>query len=322
MVVTPDDFPVSVILVAYHGDRWLPACLESLAAASRHRLHLVLLDNGGNARLDKLDLSAFSAERLQSPRPLGFAEANNFALVNARQLGRVVLFLNQDTISTPAWIDRCLDLLRQEPDIGAVSPLLTTYEQDGWDPGFLECLPGKALPPLEGGPFFFTERASAAALLVRSEALRQVGPFDPLFESYYEDFDLCRRLRAAGYSIAFARDAMVRHYGGSSTETLALDRRRMRLILRNRIIHQLRKNPENRLMPFLRMVATDLPRRLARGLAKTPSSQPPAVTLQAYADLLWLAPRLLSTRRDERAWNSYLDQLGWPPRQATPKPVA
>lgn len=58
---------VTVVLVAYQGDRWLPNCLETLAGAGADPLHLVLVDNAGNSVIDALDLSAFDAEVLSTP---------------------------------------------------------------------------------------------------------------------------------------------------------------------------------------------------------------------------------------------------------------
>lgn len=312
---------VSVILIGYHGDRWLPACIDSLAAASAERLHLVLVDNTGNTCLDELDLLFFEPEVLTTPRPMGFAEANNFALVEASSLREHVLFLNQDTVSPAGWIDACLDSFEQDSLLGAVSPLIRTYDDDGWDPSFLDCLGDEAASSLDAseqaqGEVISVQNAPAPALLVRTDVLRQTGPFDPVFGSYYEDYDLCRRIRALGHKIGFCRDVRIRHFSGGSTTTAEQERRRMRQIIRNRTVYQLRESDAPRWKGTADRVLLDFPRRLARGLAGTPSSQPPVVTLQAYFDLLRISRRLVSRTHDERQWQAYLDELGWPPDDA------
>ena len=309
----------SVILIAYQGDRWLPECLDSLASASTESLHLVLVDNAGNTIIDDLDLSPFRAEVLSTPRALGFAKANNFALVEASHLEETVLFLNQDTVSPPGWIDACLRSLETHPRLGAVSPCIRTYEDDGWDPSFLACLSDAQESALKENvveeEIISTQNAPAPALLVQTDTLEKAGPFDPVYGSYYEDYDLCRRIRAQGSDVGFCRDARIRHFSGGSTTTEEQERRRMRQVIRNRVLYELREGEEARWRAALRWFLRDFPHRLARGLVGTPSSQPPLVTLRAYADLLGLGRRLVSQSHDEALWAQYLDNLGWPPSQ-------
>lgn len=316
-----------MILIAYHGDSWLPACVESLADASTHEVHLVLVDNGGDTRLDHLDYSAFNVEVLSTPTPMGFAEANNFALVEASQLEEAVLFLNQDTISPAEWIDDCTRVLGSHPQFGAVSPCIRTYDDDGWDPSFLACLSATQEEAVKAGAVsedaIITQNAPAAALVVRREVLEETGPFDPVYGSYYEDYDLCRRIREAGYAVGFCRTARIRHFSGGSITTEKRERRRMRQVIRNRVLYELREGERPRWRAALGRFLGDFPRRLARGLVGTPSSQPPRVTLRAYRDLLGLGRRLVSESYDEGLWAQYLNDLGWPPpeRRAEPEPV-
>lgn len=307
----------SVILVAYHGDRWLPICLDTLKEASTSTLHLVLVDNAGNTILDDLDLSGFDAEVLSTPHSMGFAEANNFALTEASGLADTVLFLNQDTQSPPGWVDKCTRVLEECPDLGAVSPCIRTYEDNGWDPSFLACLSEEQEAALEAnsveGEVIPTQNVPAPALLVRTNVLIEAGPFDPVYGSYYEDYDLCRRIREQGRQIGFCHDACVRHFSGGSTTTEEQEWHRMRQVIRNRVLYELREGGGSRWRAALGWFLRDFPHRLARGLAGTPSSQPPMVTLKAYGDLLRLGPRLVSSIRDREEWAEYLSDLGWPP---------
>lgn len=311
------NFHVSIIIVGYNGDRWLPECVRSLSEASAHRQHLILVDNLNNPCLDHLDVSAFDCEVIRTPHPMGFAEANNYALVNASRLEGVVLFLNQDTISRPRWIDQCLGCFEQSGSLGAVSPLIRTYDGTQWDPSFLACLTAKdmvsagSLAQLEAD-WFATENAPAPALFVRTDVLREVGPFDPVFGSYYEDYDLCRRIGQHGHLIGFCRRAEILHYSGSTTDNPVRELKRMRQIIRNRLLYKLRLSDPSRLSELVSHFLIRLPRNLVRGILKTPSSQPPGVTLKAHFDLLRIWGRLISKKQDEALWHEYLRRLGWP----------
>ncbi len=306
----------SVILVAYYADSWLPACLDSLVRASSQQLHLVLVDNAGNTIINKLDLSKFEFEILQAPEPMGFAEANNFALMNASHLNETVLFLNQDTVSHVGWIDQCMSCLNENMELGAVSPLIHTYDGLFWDPSFLDCLPLGVVSQLQEedvatSNWIYTNNVPAPSLVVRTHVLYQTGPFDPVYGSYYEDFDLCRRIKKLGYRVGFCRTANINHYSGSATTDRDRELRRMRQIIRNRIIFQLRDSENSRLFMALRFGLWDFPMRFMRGILRTASSQPPLVVLKAHSDLLKIINRVLSRKRDEAIWQNYLDEIGW-----------
>jgi len=59
-----------------------------------------------------------------------------------------------------------------------------------------------------------------AFCIIRPEALKKVGLFDPAFFLYYEEVDLCLRIRAVGYSIWYWPDIKVIHIGGESSRKL------------------------------------------------------------------------------------------------------
>jgi GT2 family glycosyltransferase len=313
--------PTTVIVVAYHGDRWIRRCIETLRQASSERLRLILVDNVGNTVLDDLDLSAFDAIRLTCEWPMGFAEANNFALVNGGTQGKYVCFLNQDTTSGDGWLDACIALMRERPDLGAVSPLLHTSDGESWDEGFRECARKSAelWRRLEDGeeldPWHEVPTITAAAMVVRTDLLREVGPFDPIYGSYYEDYDLCRRITAAGKRIGICTRARVRHFGGSVSVDPEARRRRCRQLIRNRTIHRIRSAGGRRLPAVAGYLIRHFTYNLARSLAGTPSAQPLREYVAAHFDLLAVAGRLISERRDAQVWRQYLDALGWPETQ-------
>jgi GT2 family glycosyltransferase len=311
--------PVSVVIVAFHGQRWLGPCLDSLARASRDRLHVVLVDNSGNDGAIPDHCPQFEYTVIRTPEPLGFAEANNFALQHSGLESGATCFLNQDTISEPGWLDACLALFDEDSRLGAVSPLLRSYDDAGWDPGFRECASASAgfeQRAAAGESFsglYEVPRVTAAAVVLRSDALRKSGPFDPVYGSYYEDYDLCLRIRRAGYRIGICGDGKVRHFSGSATTTEATRRKRMRQIIRNRALLRFREAGNRRIPAIARYLAGSFPRNLARSILGTPSSQPLSVQLAAHLDLVRLWKRLVSEKRDARDWEVYLKNLEWPP---------
>lgn len=277
----------------------------------------MLVDNFGNSVISDLDLDAFQHQVLKTPRPMGFAEANNFALIHADELGKYIIFLNQDTRSDGCWVDPCIDFLENHPSTGALTPLTVNHDDSGYEPYFLECArksPAFAQDQDAGGAlgtFYETPVIPAAAMVVRRAVLEEVGPFDPIYGSYYEDYDLCQRIRRAGYNVGICSGGTIQHYSGSATTTVEAERRRARWVTRNRVILKQREGghgPGGLLAHFL----FTFPRGLARSLLRRAGAKPLRPYLAAHWDLLRLAPRLVSKRCDETLWRRYLTEIGWP----------
>jgi GT2 family glycosyltransferase len=251
-----------------------------------------------------------------------FSEANNYALINGGMGSEYVCFLNQDTISREDWLSACLEVMNQDEQIGAVIPLIENYEGTAWDEAFVTC--ARANPDLYARvqqgvevsfhhlpAFIEVPEITAAAMVVRTEALKKAGPFDPIYGSYYEDYDLCRRIAAAGYKVGICTRGRVGHYGGSVTTDKKAYRRRARWICRNRVIYAARWKWSRRSVGFVRYIIWEAPRNLARSVVGR-SSIPLRSFLQAHFNLVPLLPRLISERRDRSAWQKYLREIGWP----------
>jgi len=319
-ILSTQELPLrtSFIVVAYQSDQWLLECVQTLAASWNARDRLWIVDNSGNSRIEQCTGLVPGTRVIQTPTTLGFAEANNFALLQGALDGEFVCLLNQDTLSGPGWIDACISAIERRSDVGAVSPLLKTWDGVDWDAGFAACvaespqLSADLRSGVAAGPYD-VPRITAAAMLVRSDVLRRVGPFDPIFGSYYEDFDLCRRIREAGFRIEVCGQGVVRHFGGSTSTTTAARDRRTRQVLRNRAIARVREAGDRRIRAFLKILCS-IPRNLLRGVVRTPSSQPVHAQLAAYFDLLRLAPRIMSAQRDSGIFDAYLREIGWPAR--------
>lgn len=311
---------MQIVLVAYHSDPWIEPCLDSLREACRGDWRVILVDNGGNTRL--APYAAWpNVTLLQTPRSLGFAEANNFALVQGDIRGEAVCFLNQDTVSGPGWLDACVALMKRQPDIGAVMPLITDYGGTAWDEAFRTCARAsrELSARLEQGvtaelsdlpPFVPVPEITAAAMVVRTAALAQAGPFDPIYGSYYEDYDLCRRIAAAGYAVGICTRGRIGHYGGSVTTDRAAYLRRARWITRNRVIYAARWQWKNRPWGLLRYLLMTMPRNGLRSLLGR-SQIPFRAFLAGHGDLAKVGHRLCSATADRAAWQRYLQRLEW-----------
>ncbi len=301
MVVT-----ATVYIIGWNGDKWLPACLENLHRASAKRLHLVLIDNHNNPGIPNLPLDKFETRVVKTPRKMGFADAHNFGIVAAPPETDLVVLLNQDTKSADGWIDRCAGAFAEDPKLGVVMPGVRTYDDKGWDENFLNC--AKKNPEMaryledekngrveatDSSRCFHVPVVTAAAMVVRTEVLWEVGLFDPIFESYYEDYDFCRRASRAGWGIGICPAGRMYHYQGSVTDSPEACSRRERWVVRNQVIERVRETDGSRSAVLLKHFFLHFPRNLARGILRTPSSQSVRATLRANWDLVEAAATLM-----------------------------
>lgn len=226
---------VDYVVVAWGAGGQLGACLDSIAADLAPGDGVIVVDNASP------DDAAAIAERhavrptvISTGRNLGFGVACNEALETTT--AELVLFVNPDARLRPGATDRLVAALLADPVAVAAGPAIlgpggpSGAAAAGFEPGFRSALghflllarvPGIGgwFPPLQLPPRSPARRvdwASAAALLVRTDALRRIGGFDPGLFLYMEDVDLCRRLREAGGVIRFEPSAVVEHVLGGS----------------------------------------------------------------------------------------------------------
>jgi len=210
---------VSISLVNTNSRELLLACLESLAGVDAE---IVVLDNASE------DGSA-EAVRAQHPDVRLIAQsyragfgANHNTVIRATT-GRYVFILNEDTTSDDWGFERMVTHLDANPRVAALGPRLVypdgRVQSSAWrfpSPATaalgLVTLGRAGVLQSGGAETRDVDWAMASALLVRREALDDVGVFDEGFFIYSEETDLCRRLRTAGWRTQFFPSVTVVHH--------------------------------------------------------------------------------------------------------------
>lgn len=215
--------PFFLNVLAWNGERWLRPCLDSLLESlsrSGRPGRLLVVDNGStDATPDILKGYAERLDILRLPRNTGFAEGHNRGIRRALERGaRWIGLLNQDLRVDPGWLAPLWEAAAQNPRIGVLSPFQYDYDGKDLDPGFrrtLTFLPD-ARQGLETGrweaPYYLSDMAAAAAILVHRQVFERVGLFDPAYFAYHEEGDLYHRVQAAGIHIALVPKSRVFHW--------------------------------------------------------------------------------------------------------------
>jgi GT2 family glycosyltransferase len=221
--------PAVLVILNRNGQHLLPGCLEAVAALSRPPLAVILVDNGssdGSVRATR-EMHP-EVQILVSPTNLGVSGGRNLGLAAAMRVpgAEWVLFMDNDTTLDPQAVDRLVQARAGDPRVGMVVP--KAYRRHGekvlasaggmrfaaWRGAAWDVAAGC----IDDGSFDHTgdvEAACGFAFFVRRTVLAAVGPFDEAFNPYgWEDVDYSLRVRAAGFRIVYAPDAIVYHAGG------------------------------------------------------------------------------------------------------------
>jgi GT2 family glycosyltransferase len=243
------DYAVSAIVVSFNTCGLLRECLQSLVSECAKlpagmASEILVVDNA--SRDDSVEMvqrefsnSAVPVRILRSEVNLGFGGANNLALEQAS--GRYIVLLNSDAFLYPGALALAVEHMESSPSTGfaggklvgrdgALQPSARSFHSI-WRDGLV--LTGLSAKYPRSRIFGALDRTWAdpevpadvdwvpgAFMIMRREALARVGTFDPRFFLYYEETDLCRRVKAADFAVSYWPDVVVTHIGGESGRQL------------------------------------------------------------------------------------------------------
>ncbi len=257
-VMTPS-IDVSVIIVNWNTRELLRDCLASVYAETRGiGLEVIVVDNASSDGSAVMVEAEFPQVRLiRNPDNRGFAAANNQGIAIAT--GRYVLLLNSDTRVLDRAISRSVEFADAHPEAGVVGcrTLLPdgTVQQNCYQfPSLLNLgLSLSRLPMLFPRNRFFgrarmtwwaydtvmpVDVVAGCFMLVRREALDQVGPMAEEYFMYSEDTDWCWRFHRAGWKVLYTPEPTITHYWKGSSSQCAAD---MHILQRRSVLMFLEK---------------------------------------------------------------------------------
>jgi GT2 family glycosyltransferase/glycosyltransferase involved in cell wall biosynthesis len=211
---------VSIIVLNWNGGDMTLLCLEYLwQNTSNHRYEIIVVDNGSAPEdVERLREQAPLARIIPLGVNLFFGEANNIGVEAAR--GRYVCLLNNDAFVSPGWLAPLVEILKSNPKAGAVGPCFRYPDGSLQEAGALVNPDGSIIQLGKGGrgddSFFGATRTvdyiSAACILLRRDDFLQVLGFDFAWDpAYYEDVDLCLKLRLFGLQTIYCPRSAVVH---------------------------------------------------------------------------------------------------------------
>lgn len=242
-------YVVSVIVVSFNTRDLLRECLQSIVAECARlpqglAAEVLVVDNASTDGSPEMVARQFSNSRvpvrlIRSDVNLGFGAANNLAMNKAQ--GKYPVLLNSDAFFHPGALRLAIEHMDATPAAG-IGGARQVSRDGSWQPSARSfhsiwlstlVLTGLSARFPRSRIFGAPDRTWAdphepaqvdwvpgSFLILRREALLKTGLFDPAFFLYYEEVDLCRRMKAAGFSVFYWPDIVVTHIGGESSRQL------------------------------------------------------------------------------------------------------
>lgn len=230
---------LTVVIVHYKATEHLRSCLRSLCDKN---CKVIVVDNHSQDGSENMLRGEFPHVNLIcNDENLGFAKACNQGVQLADT--PYILLLNPDTLVLPEALDKLVSFMDGHPQAAAAGPRL--LNQDGTVQHSAYNFPGYVWVPahfsrlgpwFRAVPFFrkalqrfllyFIQEAkmievdwvTGACLLLRREALAEVGLLDESFFLFFEEIDWCRRAGEKGWKVYYFPEAEVVHFLAKSAE--------------------------------------------------------------------------------------------------------
>ena len=229
---------LSIIIVNYNTREHLKNCLESIYNTRQEVSYEVwVVDNNSTDSSSTMVEIEFPQVRLiKNSENSGFARANNQAIKQAE--GSFILLLNPDTIVFDHVFDRTIDFLQETPETGMVTCKLVKPDGtldlacrrsfpsafDGFcrASGLSKMFPKSHLFAqynltfLDENEISEVDAINGAFMMVKREALSDVGLLDEDYFMYMEDLDWCFRFKQKGWKVYYVPNTKVIHLKGES----------------------------------------------------------------------------------------------------------
>lgn len=232
---------LSIIIVTFNSEKFIESCLDSIFSQNNAPFfEVIIVDNASTDKTCELIRKKFAQVRLFSETTnLGFGNANNRAFSEAK--GTYIVLLNPDA-------------QLQKNTLASAYHHMLNHSNAGMAGGLLLDRHGNLQPSARQFPSILNEMLTLTGLAARyprsrffgrfdrtwadpyqsavvdwvpgafailpHRLLDKIGFFDSRFFLYYEEVDLCRRIKKAGFKIYYWPDLKINHIGGASSETV------------------------------------------------------------------------------------------------------
>jgi len=222
------DIAVSIIIVNYNTEEVLSECLSSVVKNTAIPYEIIIIDNASReGSLSGLIATFPQVQFRLLDENLGFGKANNLAAQIAK--GKYLYILNPDTILVNDASSILYQYMENHPETGICGGAMYTEEME-----LMSCYCDKDMLRLEYEILFnlrkyykginYTDKpkkvkaVSGANFFLKKSLFLEMGGFDKDFFMYFEEIELCDRIRKRNFDIVSVPQAQIIHLHGVSAE--------------------------------------------------------------------------------------------------------
>lgn len=222
----------AIVILNWNGIEYLRKFLPSVIRYSvDYETVVYIADNGStDGSIEYLSSDFSNVKVLDLGSNHGFADGYNIALDQID--AKYYVLLNSDIEVTEGWLHPLVQFMDTNNDVASCQPKIKSFSnRDSFEhAGAAGCFIDKyGYPFCRGRIFYHIEKdfgqydtqtdifwSSGACMIVRSEAWKKSGGFDPLFFAHMEEIDLCWRFSKLGYRVSYIPESVIYHVGGGS----------------------------------------------------------------------------------------------------------
>lgn len=236
---------VYVIVLNYNASDWLESCLQTLTTTDYENFKVLFIDNASTDSSIRLVKRRFPGiEVIANQVNLGFSAGNNIGInVALSRSADYVVLLNPDTKIKPNWLKEVVRVGEMTSEIGVLGAVQLCYDSDcfnSWTLNALKPYLNELAAPDNARWHISVDWIEGSCFAIKRRVLEDIGGLDPIYSSFYEEIDFCRRAACKGYQTVVVPRSQFHHYRGGVWQSNAkLSRQRDYLCDRSQFIYHL-----------------------------------------------------------------------------------
>ena len=230
---------LSIIILTWNSQEVIKNCLDSIYSSNRDlNFEIIVVDNNSRDRTKEILKNSYPKVKLiANVKNLGYAKGNNQGIEKSKS--EFILLLNPDVKLIDDFLTKITKFFKEHPKAGALGPQLLNpdksiqsscrefpeYSTILWELLSLSHIFLRSkifgrwrMRYFDHNSLAEVDQPMGSVLLIRRKTLEEVGLFDTNFKMFFNDVDLCYRIKKAGWKIYFYPGAKAFHIKGSSTQ--------------------------------------------------------------------------------------------------------